>query len=219
MRSFAILAGLSSLLLAHPAVSQLVTTTLPWANGNTEVLSVSTDALGDLLTVTISTITAAEDGAAATTALLTTALTTPLTTALATTNTRLDTTTTKRPTTTAGAPTSTTGLRVVGQETTAAPMQTTTYFYPNGAGPWTSATWSASVTGDPTVATAIIPQGSIQPYQEYQSAVNSVVLASAEAVASATTSQTGGARRNSIATGWAAAGVGAVGVVMGVMMI
>ena len=72
---------------------------------------------------------------------------------------------------------------------------------------------------DPTVATAIVPQGSIQPYQEYQSTINSVVLASAEAVASATSSQTGGAKRNTLATGWAAAGVGAVGVAMGVMVI
>jgi len=88
MRSFALLASLSSLLFAHNAASQLVTTTLPWLNGNTEVLQISTDALGDPVTATISTITAPGAGAATTTP--TTALTTTgLTTALAKTTAAL----------------------------------------------------------------------------------------------------------------------------------
>ncbi|ORY24657.1 hypothetical protein BCR39DRAFT_545996 [Naematelia encephala] len=44
---------LSIALLASSATAALVTTTLPWADGNTLLLSVTTDAAGDVLTQTM----------------------------------------------------------------------------------------------------------------------------------------------------------------------
>jgi hypothetical protein len=107
------------------------------------------------------------------------------------------------------------GQRVVGQQESVAPMKTTTYWYDPGNGVWTSAVWTASVTAEPTVATAIVPEGTIAQYNTYQSAVNSKVLASAEAAVS---NSTGAADRMA---GWSmtmvglaagAAGVGALAV-------
>lgn len=97
-----------------------------------------------------------------------------------------------------------------------APMQTTTYWYDPGNGVWTSAVWTASVTAAPTVVTANVPEGTIAAYETYQQAVNSKVLASAEA---AVNNSTGAADR--MVEGWSktlvglavgAAGVGALAV-------
>ena len=100
------------------------------------------------------------------------------------------------------------GQRVVGQQETMAPMKTTTYWYDPGSGVWTSAVWTASVTAAPSVATAIVPQGSIADYEQYQSTINQNVFASAEA---AQGSSVGGAAR-SIGQG-AIAWTGALGAI------
>ncbi|RSH92663.1 hypothetical protein EHS25_008108 [Saitozyma podzolica] len=185
----------SSLLLAAGAAAQgQYTTTLPWANGDTVVVSVSTNALGVATTKTVSTL----GGNAA-----------------VTTGTTTNTKTTK---TTAGAPT-TTAQRVVGQDTTAAPMRTTTYWYDPGDGVWVEATWTASVTDNPTVATANVPAGTVQDYNNYQTSVNSVVYASATAANALVSS--GAGPRNDV---WGGAGlgavvVGAVGGIAGVVLL
>jgi len=72
----------------------------------------------------------------------------------------------------------------------------------------------------PSVATANVPAGTVQSYNQYQSTINSVVLASAEAAAATVSGQTGAARRsNNGVTGWAAMGVGAVGAAVGVLVL
>lgn len=97
-----------------------------------------------------------------------------------------------------------------------APMQTTTYFYDPGNGVWTSAVWTASVTAAPTVATANVPAGTIAAYDTYQAAVNSKVLASAEAAVANTTGgadkMMGGWSKTWVGIAAGAAGVGALAV-------
>ncbi|RXK42608.1 hypothetical protein M231_00162 [Tremella mesenterica] len=162
--------------LTARAVALIETYTEPWAEGNTYVLSVGTDAFGDDITKTLSQIGAT--GAATSTK------------------------TTKTTKTTDGRPT-TTANRVVGQDTTAPPMQTTTYWYDPGDGVWTVGTWTATVTAAPAVPTAIVPEGTIQDYNTYQNGVNSAVLSSA-AAAGLSSNSTGSSGATSIRpTGWA----------------
>ena len=73
-------------------------------------------------------------------------------------------------------------------------MKTTTYWYNNGQ-TWTDATWTASVTGAPTVATYIPPEGTIADYDSYQSQVNKQVFASAQAANDNAVASTGAAAR------------------------
>jgi len=185
MRSIIVL--LSSVLVASNVLARTYTTTLPYEDGNTLVVAVTTDALGDVLTNTLSTITAAGTQSSTSTTL---------------TNTRIKITT-------ATGPVTTTGQRVVGVDSTAAPMRTTTYWYDPGDGVWTVATWTASITAAPTVATAIVPEGTIIDYNSYQTVVNSVVLASAEAAAATNGSSGAASRMNERTAGWAAVVVGA----------
>jgi len=200
MRSF--LAVCVAALAASRVFARTYTTTLPYVDGNTLVIGETTDPLGDVITRTISTVIGTATGAV-------TAITSPTTSSSSRrVNTR----------TTAGAVTTTTGQRVVGVDTTAPPMRTTTYYYDPGNGVWTVATWTASVTGPPAVATAIVPEGTIQDYQSYQTVVNSAVLASAEAAA--VTGSTGGASRIQEKTaGWAAVAVGVIGAGVGAMIL
>jgi len=143
---------------AGAGAASTYTTTLPWANGNTLVIAVSSDAEGDLETQTLSTVTGSASAVAAAT----------------------------KATTMAAAAATTTGQRVVGVDSTAAPMRTTTYGYDDGSGNWVTATWTASVTAAPNEATYQAAGGTIQDYNSYQNAINSVVLSSAEnALASA----------------------------------
>lgn len=60
----------------------------------------------------------------------------------------------------------------------------------------------------PTVATAIVPEGTIQDYAQYQSVINSAALSNAEQ-ANANGTRTGGAGRRSA---WSGAVLGAAGV-------
>jgi hypothetical protein len=71
------------------------------------------------------------------------------------------------------------------------------------------------------VATAIIPEGTIQDYNSYQTVVNSAVLAGAEAAVSASGSvRTGAASRVAERTAsWAALAVGVVGVGVGALVL
>ncbi|KAK6907558.1 hypothetical protein L486_05477 [Kwoniella mangroviensis CBS 10435] len=202
----------SALLLAASNVAaQQFTTTYPWANGDTVVLSTGTNALGVATTRTIQTLT----GTATTTARTT-----------ATTTTAADDDDDDDATTTTTGKTTTTQQRVVGNTptTTAAPMRTTTYWLDPGDGVYTAFTWTAPTTALPTVATANVPAGTIQEYNEYQSAVNSVVLQSAEA-AVANGSSSGGLPRRQIVgmdalTGaWTTLVLGAVGAGIGVFML
>lgn len=171
MWSPSLITVLSSVLLASSAFAQRYTTTLPFLDGDTLVVSAGTNALGLPTTVTLSTITAT--GTLATVPTLTTL---PTTTATRTTTTNTRTRTTQ---TTANGP-DTTMQRVVGQDTTAPPMRTTTYWYDPGNGVWTVATWTASVTAAPQVATVNVPSGTIQDYNSYQTVVNSAVLSAAQ---------------------------------------
>ncbi len=70
----------------------------------------------------------------------------------------------------------------------------------------------------PTVATVVVPAGTIQDYNTYQASANSVVLASALASA---TGKTSGAQRivSGGVEGWIAMAVGAIGAGMGVMLM
>ena len=95
-------------------------------------------------------------------------------------------------------------------------MKTTTYWYNNGQ-TWTDATWTASVTGAPTVATYIPPEGTIADYDSYQSQVNKQVFASAQAANDNATGSTGAAGRRAVApaggfTALTGAVIGALGV-------
>ncbi|WWD18125.1 hypothetical protein CI109_102574 [Kwoniella shandongensis] len=212
----------ASLVLASSALAQRFTTTLPFADGDTLVLSTGTNVRGVATTATIATVTA---GVAVTTAVAG-ADDDPLTTTRLTTTAR---TTTGRTTTTAanGRPT-TTAQRVVGTEatTTAAPMRTTTYWVDTGDGYWTDYTWTAKTTALPTVATANVPEGTIQSYASYQSIVNSAVLAGAEAFAANSSSASSGSRRgvqpfnvDGVVGGWMTMVLGMVGAGLGVLVL
>ncbi|WRT65892.1 uncharacterized protein IL334_002843 [Kwoniella shivajii] len=204
----------SALLLASNVLAQRFTTTYTWAQGDTVVISTGTDALGDATTRVISTIT----GAAG----ITTALT--ATTALTTTaaDDDDDTPTTTKTSTTK---TATTTQRVVGNTptTTGKPMRTTTYWLDPGDGVYTDYTWTAPTTALPTVATANVAEGTIQDYQAYQSAINSVVLQSAEAaVANASTG--GASRRQAMGVegavgGWMTMVLGVIGAGVGLLIL
>ena len=92
-------------------------------------------------------------------------------------------------------------------------------WYDPGDGVWTVGTWTASVTADPTVATAVVPEGTIASYATYQSAVNSVVAASAEAAA-ANGTISGAERTYGVpfdVRGWTV-GMGLVGAVVGAVL-
>lgn len=93
-----------------------------------------------------------------------------------------------------------------------------TDYYPDADGNYVAATWTASVTAVPTVATVIVPAGTIADYNTYQSSANSVVLASALATQSGSGSTgvgiTSDASRKSGFTavhGWIGIAVGIVG--------
>ncbi|KAK4686717.1 hypothetical protein P7C73_g3406, partial [Tremellales sp. Uapishka_1] len=211
MRSSVLLSVLSSVFLASSAMALEYTTTLgvgQYLDGNTVVVSVGTNALGVAVTSTLSTI---EDDDV--TAAVTNTVTNPLTAATTTTR-ALKTTTTKKATTATATtrPTATTGDRVIGGITTdsIAPMQTTTYWYEGTDGVWVQGTWSASVV-IPTVATAVVPAGSIVEYNSYQASANSVVLASAIASNSASAGRRGMQEMSySGVGGWAAMVMGMV---------
>ncbi|ORX35439.1 hypothetical protein BD324DRAFT_652567 [Kockovaella imperatae] len=200
MRTFVI----GILALASTALAQIETITLP--NGNTVVISVGTNALGDEFTTTLNSALVVGGAAAETN-----------------TKTNTKTTTTVNNAVEGGAPTTTTGPRVVGVETTAPPMRTTTYWYDPGDGVWISQIWTASITAAPTVATAIVPAGTIQNYNSYQTQINSVVLKSAEAAEAASSGQVSGnigAARRGVqeqAAGLVAAVVGFVGLGVGLV--
>ncbi|WWC60518.1 uncharacterized protein I303_103092 [Kwoniella dejecticola CBS 10117] len=207
---------ISTLLLAGSNVlGQQFTTTFPWAQGDTVVLSTGTNALGVATTRTLQTITTGVAGATTNTRLTTA---TTATTALDDDDDDTTTQTTARPTTTE--------QRVVGNTptTTGKPMRTTTYWLDPGDGVWTVFTWTAPTTALPTVATANVPAGTIQDYQEYQSAINSVVLESAQA-AVANSSRSGSLARRSVVGadailgGWTAMVLGVVGAGVGVFML
>jgi hypothetical protein len=71
----------------------------------------------------------------------------------------------------------------------------------------------------PDVATAIVPEGTIQDYNSYQTNINSAVLSKAEA-AVATGGSTGGASRVQEKTaGWAAVAIGVVGAGIGALVL
>ncbi|WWC68432.1 uncharacterized protein I206_102359 [Kwoniella pini CBS 10737] len=212
---------ISTLLLAgNGALAQLLTTTYTWAQGDTVVISTGTNALGAATTRVVQTITS---GVAATT--INTRLATATTATTAVNDDGDDEPTTTR-TTTTGRTTTTDNQRVVGNTptTTGAPMHTTTYWLDPGDGVWTVFTWTAPTTALPTVATANVPAGTIQDYQAYQSAINSVVLESAQA-AVANASKSGSlARRSVVSTdailgGWTAMVLGVVGAGVGVFML
>ncbi|KAL7423658.1 hypothetical protein Q5752_001240 [Cryptotrichosporon argae] len=183
MRAVALLA------LAAPSMAALVTSTLP--DGNTVVLSISTDAEGDAVTKTVSTI--GGDTAA--------------------------TTTTKATTTKTTATHTTTKGQVVDQAppttTTADPMHTTTYWYEGSDGVWVEATWSNSFVV-PTVATVIVPAGTIQDYAAYQESANSVLYAAAESSNAASSAGERRASVNHAVAGWTAMAVGMAGAAWGV---
>ncbi|WVW80360.1 hypothetical protein I302_102340 [Kwoniella bestiolae CBS 10118] len=207
----------SALLLAASNVAaQQFTTTFPWAQGDTVVLSTGTNALGVATTRTLQTITTGVAGA-------TTARTTATTATTALDDGDEDATTT--PTLTQ-LRTTTTQQRVVGNTptTTAAPMRTTTYWLDPGDGVYTAYTWTAPTTALPTVATANVPAGTIQDYQEYQSAANSAVLESAQAAIANGTKSGASPRRQMVGGevlmgGWMTLVVGAVGAGVGVFML
>lgn len=95
-------------------------------------------------------------------------------------------------------------------------MRTTTYWYDPGNGVWTVATWTASVTAEPTVATYIPSAGTVMDYDAYQSEVNGNLFESAKganaAVAANAGSQNGAEGKRAGMKGWAAIVAGAVGV-------
>jgi len=98
-------------------------------------------------------------------------------------------------------------------------MRTTTYWYDPGNGVWTVATWTASVTAEPTVATFIPSAGTVLDYEAYQSEVNGNLFASAKSATAAGANASGGsndaAKRAGL--GWTAVAVGAVGAAMAVV--
>ncbi|WVQ85475.1 hypothetical protein IAT38_007640 [Cryptococcus sp. DSM 104549] len=195
---------LATLLLASSAAAQRYTTTLDVDDGDTLVLSRGTNARGATITTTLSTITS---GATA-------ATTTRRTTTADDDDDDTTTSTSKKTTTTA---------QRVGDVTSYAPMRTTTYWVDTGNGYWTDYTWTAPTTTAPTVATANVPEGTVQDYAAYQSAVNSVVFASAEAAAVNATS--GSMRRTQLVGsdnavyGWMTMFLGAVGAGLGVLAL
>ncbi|OCF33228.1 hypothetical protein I317_03709 [Kwoniella heveanensis CBS 569] len=202
---------ISALLLASSALAQRYTTTLPWANGDTVVVSAGTNAAGVAVTTTLSTVT----GAAG----VTTALTTARTTTTAAADDDDDETTTTTRNTRA---TTTTQARGPNQLTTTSydPMRTTTYWLDPGDGVYQAYTWTAPTTTLPQEPTALVPAGTIQDYQEYQSNVNSVVLQSAEAaVASSSNSGSGPSINRAMVGGWSAIALGAVGAGVGALLI
>ena len=69
-------------------------------------------------------------------------------------------------------------------------MKTTTYWYNPGNDVWVAATWTASFTAEPTVATYIPPEGTMVEYSEYLSAINNIVVSSADAAGSSATALT-----------------------------
>ena len=96
-----------------------------------------------------------------------------------------------------------------------APMKTTTYGYDPGNGVWVTATWTASITGDPAEPTVIVPEGTIQDYNQYQSKINGGILASAKAQEASISGSIGAAPRR-LDGGWNLGGVaGWVGLVVG----
>ncbi|WVF70850.1 hypothetical protein IAT40_005644 [Kwoniella sp. CBS 6097] len=202
---------ISALLLASSALAQRYTTTLPWANGDTIVVSAGTNAAGIAATTTISTVT----GAAGVTTALTTARTT---TAAAGADDDDDETTT----TTRNTRVTTTQQRGPNQLTTTSyePMRTTTYWLDPGDGVYAPFTWTAPTTALPSEPTALVSAGTIQDYQEYQSNINSVVLQSAEAaVASASKVGNGASSNRAMIGGWSAIAIGAVGAGVGALLI
>ncbi|KAK8865696.1 hypothetical protein IAR55_000841 [Kwoniella newhampshirensis] len=214
---------IASLILASSALAQRFTTTLPFADGDTLVISTGTNARGLATTVTLQTIT---PGVTATTT-LPLAGDDPDATLSTTSSTTTRRTTTGRTTTTAanGRPT-TTAQRVVGTEatTTAAPMRTTTYWVDTGDGYWTDYTWTAPTTAAPTIATANVPEGTIQSYASYQSIVNSAVLSSAEAFAASSSASSAGRRVqpynvDGVVGGWMTMVLGMVGAGLGVLAL
>jgi len=160
------------------------------------------------------TLTGPADNGIATgaTTALTTALTTAIATSTTTARTRTTRTTAAATTDANGRPLTTTGPRVVGQQETMAPMRTTTYWYDPGNGVWTVATWTATVTAEPTVATYIPPAGTVADYDSYQSEVNGNLFASAKGsqAANLASGSTGAAGKRA-AAGLAVI-VGAVGI-------
>ncbi|KAE8540122.1 hypothetical protein D1P53_004060 [Cryptococcus gattii VGV] len=188
-------AVLATLFLVTSVFAQRLTTTLNVQDGDTLVISKTTNALGATITTTLSTIVS--DGV---------------------TTSSTSTTSAKRKTTTTP--------RIVGAETTTTttppPMRTTTYWVDTGNGYWTYYTWTAPTTTVPTVATANVPAGTVQNYNDYQSAVNSAVFSSVqEAIA---TSNNAGARAqpvgmDSILGGWMTLVLGAVGAGLGVLAL
>jgi hypothetical protein len=75
---------------------------------------------------------------------------------------------------------------------------------------------------DPTVATAVVAEGTIQDYDSYQTSVNSVVYASATAAdAAVSAANAGRILDNNMAgmVGWAAVAVGAIGGAAGLILV
>ncbi|WVR05658.1 hypothetical protein IAU60_002680 [Kwoniella sp. DSM 27419] len=217
----------SALLLASSsAIAQRFTTTYPWAQGDTVVLSTGTDARGLPTTTILSTVVTGATGAI-TTVPTTRATTTTRNAAVPAGDDDDTTTSTTSPTTTArgGRTTTTDNQRVVGGISTDSyePMRTTTYWLDPGDGVWVPFTWTAPTTALPTVPTANVPAGTVADYNSYQSNVNSVVLESAEnAVASQ--SRAANSAGTLIASGgamggWTALVVGAVGAGVGLLAL
>ncbi|WVN85658.1 uncharacterized protein L203_100807 [Cryptococcus depauperatus CBS 7841] len=190
---------MATLFLASTVAQKLITTIDP-VEGNTVVLSLSTNARGAIVTSTLSTI----NGDAAVTPVVDDG------------NGNADPTTkdAKKPTTAAE--------RVVGNTVSEGPMRITTYWIDTGNGYQTVYTWTAPTTVAPTVATANVPAGIIQPYSQFQSNVNSAIFSSAQAAAK---TPAAGARRaqpvgmDSILPAWMTFVVGAVGAGLGLLAL
>lgn len=100
-------------------------------------------------------------------------------------------------------------------------MRTTTYWVDTGNGYWTYYTWTAPTTTVPTVATANVPAGTVQNYNDYQSAINSAVFSS---VQEAIATSNAGARAqpvgmDNVLGGWMTLVLGAVGAGLGVLAL
>jgi len=171
------------------------TITLPWADGNTLVEELSTDGLGDTFTLTLSTVTPGAAGAA-------------VGAAKSKSSSSSSTTT---PTLTPTTPTQ----RVVGNTpaTDGPPPRTITYGYPDADGQWVTATWTATVTSAPTVASGNVPAGTIQSYASYETSENSILFNSATASGGVVSDGVSGAFLSADAAGavWLAIGAGVVG--------
>ncbi|KAI9634554.1 uncharacterized protein MKK02DRAFT_38083 [Dioszegia hungarica] len=218
MRSPTLSFVLAHLALAGVTMAQIITYTLPYVDGDTLVISTGTNALGVPTTQTLRTLTG---GASAVTSvpggvvgLSSSSSSSRAAVVITSSSSSISRSTARVTTATTAAATGTATTPRVGQDTALPPpMRTTTYDYDTGNGYWTKATWTASVTKAPDVATVIVPKGTVQEYPQYQTSVNSNVLASAQASVSRAAAEPRAASQMTGSAGllgWGIMGVGAV---------